>query len=93
MSLIHLGGGADEMGNEIQESLVKSDRFTDLGINFSYHFDLGRDVKLQFDCGVKNIFNSFQDDFDYGSARDAGYVYGPLNPRTVYFGVKLGNIL
>ena len=93
MSLIHLGGGADEMGNEIQESLVKSDRFTDLGINFSYHFDLGRDVKLQFDCGVKNIFNSFQNDFDYGSARDAGYVYGPLNPRTVYFGVKLGNIL
>ena len=93
MSLIHLGGGADEMGNEIQESLMKSDRFTDLGINFSYHFDLGRDVKLQFDCGVKNIFNSFQDDFDYGSARDAGYVYGPLNPRTVYFGVKLGNIL
>ncbi|PKQ62842.1 hypothetical protein BZG02_11650 [Labilibaculum filiforme] len=104
MTLVHLGAGFDEegnkifgaldkYGNEIQESLVKTDDFMDLGINLSYHFDLGKDVKLQFDLGVKNIFNSFQDDFDYGSARDAGYVYGPLNPRTIYLGVKLGNIL
>lgn len=93
MTLVHLGGGDDKFGNEIQESLVKSDDFMDVALNLSYHFDLGRDVKLQFDCGVKNIFNSFQDDFDYGSARDASYVYGPMNPRTIYLGVKLGNIL
>lgn len=93
MNLIHLSGGDDKFGNEIQESLVKSDRFMDLGINFAYHFDLGGDVKLQFDLGMKNIFNSFQDDFDFGPSRDAGYIYGPLNPRTIYLGVKLGNIL
>ena len=51
------------------------------------------DVKLEFDLGMKNIFNSFQDDFDRGAYRDAGWVYGPLNPRTIYFGVKLGNLL
>lgn len=93
MSLIHLSGGMDAKGNEIPESLVKTQSFMDLGINFSYHFDLGQDVKLEFDFGVKNMFNSFQNDFDYGPSRDAGYVYGPLNPRTIYVGVKLGNIL
>ncbi len=93
MNLIHLGGGDDEFGNEIQESLVKTDDFMDVSVNLSYHFDLGKDVKLQFDLGVKNMFNSFQDDFDYGSGRDAGYVYGPMQPRTLHFGVKLGNVL
>lgn len=92
MHVMHLAGGEDPNGVEIaEESLVKTDDFMDLGINFSYHFDLGRDVKLQFDCGVKNLFNSFQDDFDRGPNRDAGYIYGPLNPRTIYFGVKIGN--
>lgn len=94
MDVMHLAGGLDKNNKPITtESLVKSDDFMDMGINFAYHFDLGRDVKLQFDLGVKNIFNSFQDDFDRGPKRDAGYIYGPMNPRTIYFGVKLGNIL
>lgn len=93
MHLIHLSGGLNKSGDEIAESLVKSDSFMDMSINFAYHFDLGREVKLQFDFGVKNIFNAFQDDFDYGPGRDAGYIYGPLNPRTIYLGIKLGNLL
>jgi outer membrane receptor for ferrienterochelin and colicins len=93
MHLIHLPGGNDKFGNEIKtESLVKTDDFMDFGINLAYHIDLSGDVKMEFDLGMKNIFNSFQDDFDRGPARDAGWVYGPLNPRTIYFGVKIGNI-
>jgi len=92
MTVLHLAGGDDKYGKEIEmESLVKTDDFMDLGVNFAYHFDLGREVKLQFDFGVKNIFNAFQDDFDRGPSRDAGYIYGPLNPRTIYLGVKIGN--
>lgn len=92
MDVLHLAGGLDPNEKEIStESIVKSDDFMDMGINFAYHFDLGREVKLQFDFGVKNIFNSFQDDFDRGPSRDAGYIYGPLNPRTIYLGVKIGN--
>lgn len=92
MDVLHLAGGLDPNENEITtESIVKTDDFMDMGINFAYHFDLGREVKLQFDFGVKNIFNSFQDDFDRGPSRDAGYIYGPLNPRTIYLGVKIGN--
>ena len=38
---------------------------------------------------MKNIFNSFQNDFDQGPDRDSGYVYGPLMPRSAYFGVEI----
>lgn len=43
--------------------------------------------------GLKNIFNSYQDDFDYGKDRDPGYIYGPICPRTLYVGIKLSNVL
>ncbi len=42
------------------------------------------DVKL----GVKNIFNEYQNDLDEGLYRDAGYVYGPRYPRTIYLTFK-----
>ena len=48
---------------------------------------------LQVFGGVKNIFNSYQNDFDTGMDRDPSYIYGPSLPRTVYIGVKLGNNL
>jgi outer membrane receptor for ferrienterochelin and colicins len=43
--------------------------------------------------GVKNILNSFQNDFDLGIDRDPAYIYGPTMPRTIYFGVKIGNAI
>jgi len=36
----------------------------------------------------RNILNSFQSDFDKGPARDAGYVYGPALPRSIWFELK-----
>lgn len=93
MDMIHYGVVKDANGLGTADKLVKSGEFMDMGINFAYHFDLGGDVKLEFDLGMKNIFNSFQDDFDRGAYRDATWVYGPLNPRTIYFGIKLGNLL
>ena len=93
MDLIHFGVKKDANGLAIGDQLTKSGEFMDIGINFAYHFDLGGDVKLEFDLGMKNIFNSFQDDFDKGAYRDASWIYGPLNPRTIHFGIKLGNLL
>jgi outer membrane receptor for ferrienterochelin and colicins len=49
--------------------------------------------KMQIFAGVKNIFNSYQNDFDTGVSRDPGYTYGPMLPRTIYAGVKIGNLL
>lgn len=70
----------------------ESDKFFDLGIKFNYDIKING-AKLRMYTGVKNIFNSYQDDFDNGINRDPAYIYGPLNPRTIYFGIKIGNLL
>jgi len=44
-------------------------------------------------AGIKNILNSYQSDFDYGINRDPSYIYGPMAPRTLFFGIKIGNPL
>ena len=72
--------------------LVDSDSFFDLGIKVCYTLKLNG-ASVQFLGGVKNIFNSYQSDFDSGIERDPAYMYGPLAPRTVYFGIKFGNLL
>lgn len=76
-----------------EKVLKKSDSFTDVGIKFSYDIKLTSNSKLRLFTGMKNIFNSYQDDFDKGIDRDPAYIYGPMNPRTVYFGIKIGNNL
>ncbi len=71
------------------EEVVTPD-FFDMGIKVAYDVKLSNTTTLQFNGGVKNIFNSYQDDFDQGADRDAGYIYGPSLPRTFFLGVKLG---
>ncbi len=66
--------------------------FFDLGLKIRYNLQLNG-ATLQLFTGVKNIFNSYQSDFDIGIDRDAGYIYGPGNPRTIYLGLKVGNFL
>lgn len=72
--------------------LKESGRFFDLGIKVYYDIRLNG-TTLQIFTGMKNIFNSYQNDFDTGIDRDPGYIYGPVNPRTFYFGIKFGNFL
>jgi outer membrane receptor for ferrienterochelin and colicins len=72
--------------------LVATDSFFDLGVKLSYTKKLNG-ASVQLFAGVKNIFNSYQSDFDSGIERDPAYMYGPLAPRTVYFGLKFGNLL
>lgn len=72
--------------------LRKSNSFFDAGLKLSYDLRLTDHLKVQLNGGVKNIFNSYQEDFDSGDQRDPAYVYGPLTPRTVYFGIKVGSL-
>ncbi len=72
--------------------LRKSASFFDLGAKIRYNIKLNG-ATLQVFGGMKNIFNSYQKDFDKGIDRDPGYVYGPSQPRTIYFGIKIGNML
>ncbi|MCF8331160.1 MAG: TonB-dependent receptor [Bacteroidales bacterium] len=64
--------------------------FFDLNTKVSYHMHLKDDLSLELFVGIKNVFNSYQTDFDAGINRDAGYIYGPTMPRTFIFGVKAG---
>jgi outer membrane receptor for ferrienterochelin and colicins len=63
--------------------------FFDLGIKVSYDIKINGITKMQINAGIKNIFNSYQKDFDKGEERDAEYIYGPSLPETVEFGIKV----
>ncbi len=72
--------------------LNEVDPFFDINLKLESHLDFNDDFMITLSAGVKNIFNSFQDDFDSGPTRDSDYVYGPIAPRTFFFGVKLGKL-
>ena len=73
---------------------IKSDReevskpFFDLNAKVAYGIKLKDNTLLELSIGIKNIFNSYQKDFDKGELRDSGYIYGPTLPRSVFAGVK-----
>ncbi|NDV64393.1 TonB-dependent receptor [Bacteroides sp. 224] len=65
--------------------------FADMNIKLNYTFPIRDHIKLQLNCGVQNIFDSFQKDLDRGKDRDSGYFYGPTQPRTFFIGFKITN--
>ena len=62
--------------------------FFDLNFKIAYGIKLKDNMILEVSLGMKNIFNSYQKDFDKGELRDAGYIYGPVLPRSLFAGVK-----
>lgn len=73
--------------------LEKSPDFMELNFKIAQNFKLGTNMQLQLNAGVQNILNSYQTDFDKGTYRDSGYIYGPSRPRTFFFGIKIGSNL
>ena len=90
MLVPYFGPGLEnpEMGE-----LRTSPTFFDAGLKCSYEIKLTDDFKMELNSGIKNIFNAFQNDLDVGVNRDPSYIYGPTSPRTIYFGVKVGNFM
>ena len=66
--------------------------FLDLNLKLESHFDFTENFMATLSLGAKNIFNSYQDDFDVGATRDSDYVYGPGAPRTFFIGLKFGKL-
>lgn len=72
-----------------QDVAVNTPDFFDMNLRVSYDIPLYKDVNLQLNAGVQNIFNAYQSDFDKGKDRDSGYIYGPGNPRSYFAGIKI----
>ena len=80
------------MAGYIEKSRMEhTPQFMDLNLKLNYTFVLKDHIKMQVNGGVQNIFNSFQKDLDKGEFRDAGYFYGPTQPRTYFVGIKFFN--
>lgn len=80
------------MAGYIEKSRMEhTPQFVDLNLKLNYTFVLKDHIKMQVNGGVQNIFNSFQKDLDKGEFRDAGYFYGPTQPRTYFVGIKIMN--
>lgn len=73
--------------------LRESSTFFDAGLKISYEIKISDNIIMEINSGVKNIFNAYQNDLDVGADRDPSYIYGPTAPRTIYFGLKFGNLL
>jgi len=86
MELVHFAGAPEQTVNEY----LTSPAFFELSLKVGYTFRLNLiDTGLEIFGGIKNITNSYQNDFDTGKNRDSGFVYGPGTPRTYYIGLRL----
>ena len=66
----------------------KSDPFMEINLKLAYTVAMYKEVKVQLNGGIQNIFNAYQRDFDTGAGRASGYIYGPTTPRNFYAGLK-----
>lgn len=83
MLVPHLAGYIDH------DEETQTPAFWDLGLRLAYDIHLHKHYCLEISAGVKNILDQFQRDMDRGENRDAGYIYGPSQPRTYFVGLSL----
>jgi len=81
MKVPHYAGYIDE------DRLETSETFLTFDASLAKAFEL-RDTELTLTVGCKNLTDEYQEDVDQGPDRDAGYVYGPRAPRTIYATAK-----
>ncbi len=62
--------------------------FAENNWKLNYAMPVQQSMRIQLSAGVYNLFNSYQRDLDTGVERDAGYVFGPIRPRTPYLSVQ-----
>ncbi|MDT7827520.1 TonB-dependent receptor [Pricia sp. S334] len=90
MDIIHFAG--EGTGQDVDEYDV-TPTFTELSLRAGYTIDVPQlKTGLELFGGVKNVTNSYQNDFDLGKNRDSNYVYGPAAPRTVFAGIKISSL-
>ncbi len=84
MLVQHMEGSGTDI-----DMAVTTQSFFDASAKLTYTFKVFNRVNLDLSAGISNIFNSYQKDFDTGSLRDSGYIYGPAMPRSINVGVTM----
>ena len=88
MKIAHFSGAPEQLVDEI----ISSSSFSELGFKTNYILNAKKNnLSYEIFGGIKNIFNSYQKDFDSGKNRDSNYIYGPSIPRTFFLGIKFGS--
>ncbi|MEE9438856.1 MAG: TonB-dependent receptor [Saprospiraceae bacterium] len=76
--------------NQLVDEMYTTNPFSELSAKIGYTIGIEKmQSKIEFYGGVKNIFDSYQSNFDIGKNRDSNFVFGPSLPRTFYIGIKL----
>jgi outer membrane receptor for ferrienterochelin and colicins len=87
MMLVPHFSGAE---NQLIDEIFESPSYSELSMKTSYKIELNKSkLSTELYLGIKNIFNSYQSNFDIGKNRDSNFIYGPSQPRTFYAGIKL----
>jgi outer membrane receptor for ferrienterochelin and colicins len=89
MKVVHFSGASNQQMNEI----IDTDPFSDLSAKVGFNIPIqAMGTNIEFNGGIKNIFNAYQNDFDLGKNRDSNYIYGPSQPRTFFIGFKINSL-
>ncbi len=84
MVLPHFAGAPEQS----QDEMVTTHPFHEVSLRVNYRFPAANRYRINLFVGLKNIFNSYQADFDSGKNRDSNYIYGPAQPRSLFIGMK-----
>lgn len=89
MKVPHFAGATNHSIDEI----ITTDEFSELSAKVGYTIPIKKHAfGIEIQIGVKNILNAYQNSFDIGKNRDSNFIYGPAQPRTFFFGVKLKSL-
>lgn len=88
MEIAHFAGAV----NQTTDEFVKTKTFSEFNFKIGKTFESERfKSNLELYGGMKNIFNSYQKDFDIEKNRDSNYVYGPAMPRSLFVGIRINS--
>lgn len=77
-----------EGSDDPELKLTKTESFVIVDAGVTYKIPFLNSFGGSISAGVKNLTDVYQSDLDVGRERDPGYIYGPSQPRTVYFSLE-----
>jgi outer membrane receptor for ferrienterochelin and colicins len=68
--------------------LITTPDFLELHASLQHTLTTTNNGQWTLELGVRNLLNAFQQDLPTGVDRDAGFIYGPLRPRSFVISLR-----